>query len=96
MSSRSVPLYTIGVVTQLTGVAQTTLRLYENHGLVAPARTEGGTRRYSDDDVATIRIVAELHVKGVNLVGIAHVLELRTINDELRRRLAENSSPDER
>ena len=85
--SGSVPLYSIAVAAQLTELPAATLRLYEEKGLVTPARTEGGTRRYSDDDIAAIREVAVLQGDGGNLAGVGRVLELRAENAELRRRL---------
>ena len=89
MSDRptGVPLYSIAVAAELTDLPAATLRLYEEKGLVLPARTQGGTRRYSDDDIAAIREVAVLQGDGVNLAGIGRVLELRAENAELRRRL---------
>jgi len=82
-----VPLYSIAVAAELADLLAATLRLYEEKGLVTPARTEGGTRRYSEDDIAAIREVAVLQGDGINLAGIGRVLELRAENAELRRRL---------
>ncbi|MDI9975843.1 MerR family transcriptional regulator [Rhodococcus sp. IEGM 1307] len=59
------------------------LRFYEQHGLINPARTSGGTRRYSDDDLLRLRRIAELIADGVNLTGIARVLDLEHLNMEL-------------
>ncbi|MBC2641975.1 MULTISPECIES: MerR family transcriptional regulator [unclassified Rhodococcus (in: high G+C Gram-positive bacteria)] len=70
------PLYGISVAAELSGFAVGALRLYEQHGLVAPTRTDGGTRRYSDFDIARLRRVAELIGDGVNLVGIGQILAL--------------------
>ena len=66
------------------------LRLYERRGLVDPVRTEGGTRRYSHDDVERLRRIAELLGAGVNLAGIAMVLRLEADNDALRAALDES------
>ncbi|MEY9951871.1 MerR family transcriptional regulator [Leifsonia sp. EB34] len=85
--SGSLPLYSIAVAAQLAELPAATLRLYEEKGLVTPARTEGGTRRYSDDDIAAIRQVAVLQGDGINLAGVGRVLELQAENAELRRRL---------
>lgn len=82
------PLYSIAVASELAGLAPATLRLYEEKGLLTPARTEGGTRRYSDADIARIRLVAQLQDEGVNLPGAARVIELQEQNDALRRELA--------
>jgi MerR family transcriptional regulator, heat shock protein HspR len=80
-SARAV--YAISVAAELTGIDQQTLRLYERRGLLTPARTDGGTRRYSDDDVGRLRRIAELAADGVNLAGIAQILELEDRNCEL-------------
>ncbi|MCK9872279.1 MerR family transcriptional regulator [Nocardiopsis dassonvillei] len=77
-------LYTISVAAELSGVAPRSLRSYEERGLVAPARTEGGTRLYSDDDITRLRRVAELAAQGVNPAGIARILELEEENTRLR------------
>jgi MerR family transcriptional regulator, heat shock protein HspR len=60
------------------------LRLYERHGLVTPARTDGGTRRYSPHDVARMRRIATLAAGGVNIAGIARILDLEDENADLR------------
>ncbi|MGN6204701.1 MerR family transcriptional regulator [Humibacter sp.] len=81
------PLYSIAVAAELADLPAATLRLYEEKGLVKPARTQGGTRRYSDDNITTIREVAALQEDGINLAGVERVLKLRAENAELRRRL---------
>ncbi|MCD5344840.1 MerR family transcriptional regulator [Agromyces sp. H3Y2-19a] len=81
------PLYSIAVAAQLVELQPATLRLYEEKGLLTPARTEGGTRRYSEDDLALVRQVVRLQGDGINLAGIGRVLALEQENDELRRRL---------
>ncbi len=78
-------LYAISVAAELSGTAVQNLRVYESRGLVEPYRTEGGTRRYSDDDIDRIRRVVALLEAGLNLVGIALVLELQDDNERLRR-----------
>ena len=81
------PLYSIAVAAELVDLPAATLRLYEEKGLVKPARTQGGTRRYSDDNITTIREVAAMQEDGINLAGVERVLKLRAENAELRRRL---------
>ena len=76
-------VYGISVTSELSGVGPQTLRLYERRGLLTPSRTEGGTRRYSDDDLERLRRITELVDQGVNLAGIAHILELETRNSQL-------------
>ena len=78
-------LYAISVAAELSGTAVQNLRVYESRGLVEPRRTEGGTRRYSDDDIDRIRRVVALLEAGLNLAGIALVLELQDDNERLRR-----------
>ena len=70
-------------------MAVPSLRLYESQGLLEPDRTPGGTRRYSVNDLERLRAIAELLEAGVNLTGIAMILQLQEENDELRRRLEE-------
>ena len=65
------------------------LRLYERKGLVEPGRTAGGTRRYSDSDIARLRRVGDLINDGINLAGIARVLGLEADNSGLRERNAD-------
>jgi MerR family transcriptional regulator, heat shock protein HspR len=76
-------VYGISVASELTGIDAQTLRLYERRGLLTPARTEGGTRRYSDDDVDRLARISELVGEGVNLAGVAQILHLEHRNSEL-------------
>jgi DNA-binding transcriptional MerR regulator len=82
-------LYSISVAAELTGIGPQTLRLYETKGLVDPDRTDGGTRRYSDQDIRRIQRIAELTAIGLNLAGVGLVLELEAENNLLREQLAE-------
>jgi DNA-binding transcriptional MerR regulator len=89
VSERLVPdpalgVYGISVAADLVGVAPQTLRLYEDRGLLDPARTAGGTRRYSQDDLDRLRRIAELLGDGLNLAGVAAVLGLENDNARLR------------
>jgi DNA-binding transcriptional MerR regulator len=63
------------------------LRAYERRGLLEPDRTDGGTRLYSEQDLTRLRRIAELLEAGLNLAGVAMVLELEEDNARLRRRL---------
>ncbi|PEG58817.1 MerR family transcriptional regulator [Mycolicibacterium boenickei] len=76
-------VYGISVAAELSGIDPQTLRLYERRGLLTPARTEGGTRRYSDDDLDRLQRIAELVADGVNIAGIAQILPLQDRNAEL-------------
>ena len=77
-------LYAISVAAELTGAGVQNLRVYERRGLVDPARTEGGTRRYSENDLDRVRRVLVLLDAGLNLAGIALVLDLEDDNARLR------------
>jgi MerR family transcriptional regulator/heat shock protein HspR len=76
-------VYGISVAAELSGVAVQSLRLYERHGLLTPARSDGGTRRYSADDLARLRRISALVDAGINLAGIARILELEDDNAAL-------------
>lgn len=69
-------VYVISVAAELAGVHPQTLRIYERKGLVEPARTGGGSRRYSDADIAVLRRIQELTTEGLNLAGVKRVLDL--------------------
>jgi len=69
-------VYVISVAAELAGVHPQTLRIYERKGLVDPARTGGGSRRYSDADIALLQKIQELTNDGLNLAGVKRVLDL--------------------
>lgn len=85
--TRSRAVYVISVAAELAGMHPQTLRIYERRGLVSPARTEGGNRRYSDDDIELLRRIAELTNEGMNLEGIRRVMRLEDENARLRAEL---------
>ena len=70
------PLYAISVAAELAETSIQNLRAYESHGLLEPGRTDGGTRRYSDHDVAQLVHIRQLLDDGLNVAGIQRVLEL--------------------
>ena len=84
---RSHGLYGISVAAELVGNAPQNLRLYETRGLINPARSQGGTRRYSDDDLVRLREIGRLLEDGLNLAGVAAVLALQAVNQSLRAEL---------
>jgi MerR family transcriptional regulator, heat shock protein HspR len=86
-------VYGISVVAELSGIPVQSLRLYERHGLLTPSRSEGGTRRYSADDLARLQRISELVAAGVNLAGIARILDLQDDNAALLADNQANSSP---
>ena len=77
-------VYVISVAAELAGVHPQTLRIYERKGLVDPARTGGGSRRYSERDIARLRRIQELTNAGLNLEGVRRVMELEEENERLR------------
>ncbi len=77
-------VYAISVAAELAGVGIQTLRLYEQHGLITPVRSPGGTRRYSGEDLARLARVSALAGQGINLAGIARILDLEDANTALR------------
>ena len=89
LPSPQLGVYGISVAAQLSGVGAQSLRLYEEHGLLTPDRTAGGTRRYSSDDIDRIRRIATILAAGVNLAGIGRILALEADNADLRRRLVD-------
>ncbi|MEW1953168.1 MerR family transcriptional regulator [Terrabacter sp. NPDC080008] len=86
-------VYGITVAAQLVGMEVQSLRLYESRGLLKPDRTEGGTRRYSEDDLARLRRIAGLLADGVNLAGIRMLLELQDENHRLRGEIKRQGPP---
>lgn len=82
-------VYGITTAAELVGTGVQNLRAYEARGLVHPARTQGGTRRYSADDLDRLRHIAALLADGLNLAGVSAVLELEAVNDDLRSLLAQ-------
>lgn len=78
--------YTIGVVAETYGIHQQTLRLYEREGLLAPSRSRGNTRLYTDEDLARLETILSLtRDLGVNLAGVAVILDLLGRIDGLQR-----------
>jgi MerR family transcriptional regulator/heat shock protein HspR len=96
VSTRPVPdprertraVYVISVAAELAGVHPQTLRIYERKGLVDPARTIGGSRRYSEADIELLRRIQELTNDGLNLAGVQRVLALENEVARLRADLA--------
>ena len=89
MSNRShnSAVYVISVAAELAGMHPQTLRIYERRGLVRPARTEGGNRRYSDADIEVLQRISDLTAEGMNVEGIRRVMELEAENARLRDEL---------
>jgi MerR family transcriptional regulator, heat shock protein HspR len=79
-------VYGISVASELSGISEQSLRLYERQGLLTPSRSAGGTRRYSADDLVRLRRISALVASGVNLAGIDRILDLEDHNTALDER----------
>ena len=88
MTNSGVGVFAISVAADMTSMEVQNLRVYERRGLIEPARTPGGTRLYSQDDLDRLIRIRDLLTDGLNLAGIAKVLELET---EIRRLRAANA-----
>lgn len=91
-AARAVPdaaraVYVISVAAELAGVHPQTLRVYERKGLLDPSRTSGGSRRFSERDLARLRHIQELTTAGLNLEGVRQVLVLEAEVGRLRAEL---------
>jgi MerR family transcriptional regulator/heat shock protein HspR len=82
-------VYVISVAAELAGVHPQTLRIYERKGLVDPARTGGGSRRYSEEDIDRLRRIQDLTTEGLNLAGVKRVMELEDEVASLRAQLVD-------
>jgi len=80
-------LYIISVAAELAGVHAQTLRIYERKGLIEPARTEGGSRRYSERDIELLQRIQELTNEGVGLAGVRRILDLEHDLDATREEI---------
>ena len=78
-------VYAISVAAELVSMEVQNLRVYERRGLVEPDRTPGGTRRYSARDLERLERIRDLLADGLNLAGIAQVLELESEVARLRK-----------
>jgi MerR family transcriptional regulator/heat shock protein HspR len=87
MQNSGHPLFGISVAAELVGTTVANVRGYERSGLLTPARTEGGTRRYSQDDVDRLLRIRVLLDAGLNIAGIVRVLDLEDDNSRLRAEL---------
>ena len=81
-------LFSISVAAELAGLHPQTLRIYEREGLLDPARSAGGTRRYSRRDIGRLAEICALTADGLNLAGIRRVLELQEETRQLQAELA--------
>ena len=79
--------YIISVAAERAGVHPQTLRIYERKGLLDPSRTPGGSRRYSDEDIAQMAHIQELTGQGINLEGVRRILALEEQIEDVREQL---------
>jgi MerR family transcriptional regulator/heat shock protein HspR len=84
---RARAVYVISVAAELAGVHPQTLRVYERKGLLDPSRTQGGSRRFSEEDLDRLRHIQALTNGGINLQGVHRVLELEAEVARLRAEL---------
>ena len=87
LSSHAV--YVISVAAEIAGVHPQTLRIYERKGLLDPARTQGGSRRYSEKDLSMLRRIQELTDEGINLAGVKKILRLEAELAQARIQLSQ-------
>ncbi len=82
------PKYTIRIVSELVGLHEQSLRMYERRGLIRPQRSEGNIRLFSDDDVERVRTIKRLMSDlGVNLAGAEVILHMRAQMEEMQQEL---------
>ena len=81
------PIYVISIAAELAGVHPQTLRVYERKGLLTPKRTQGNSRRYSEQDIALLRRIQDLTNEGINLAGVMRILELEKELARMKARL---------
>jgi MerR family transcriptional regulator, heat shock protein HspR len=80
--------YMISAVAEMYGIHPQTLRLYEREGLLKPSRTEGNTRLYTDEDLERLEFILNLaRDLGVNISGIAIILQMRERMEEMNRQM---------
>jgi len=87
MSETTRAVFVISVAAELSEMNPQTLRIYERKGLLEPARTPGGTRRYSQEDIERLQLIQELTSQGLNLEGVRRVLALQEENRTLKRKV---------
>ncbi len=82
--------YMISAVAEMYDIHPQTLRLYEREGLLKPSRTEGNTRLYTDEDIERLELILSLaRDLGVNISGIAIILQMRERMEEMQRQMAD-------
>jgi MerR family transcriptional regulator/heat shock protein HspR len=87
MTDSTRAVFVISVAAELAGMHPQTLRIYERKGLIDPARTPGGTRRYSQEDIERLQLIQDMTAEGMNLEGVRRVLALQEENRRLKKKL---------
>ena len=88
--NRTKALFMISIAAELAGMHPQTLRIYEQKGLITPARTPKNTRLYSEEDIKRLRYIQQLTTElGMNLAGVEKVIELEAQIDNLHSRIAD-------
>ena len=85
-------VYVISVFAEIAGVHPQTLRNYERSGLLNPQRTSGGSRRFSEADLAALRRIQDLTNEGVNLEGVRRIMKLEADVERLREELDQRTT----
>src|SRR5205085_4795647 len=82
--------YMISAVAEMYGIHPQTLRLYEREGLLKPSRSEGNTRYYTEEDLQRLEFILSLaRDLGVNISGMAIILQMRERMEEMQRQISE-------
>jgi MerR family transcriptional regulator/heat shock protein HspR len=88
--ARSKAAYMISAVAEQYQIHPQTLRLYEREGLLAPSRSDGNTRLYTDEDLERLEVILQLTRElGVNLAGVEIILNMRQKMEEMQRQISE-------
>jgi MerR family transcriptional regulator/heat shock protein HspR len=87
MTESTRAVFVISVAAELAGMHPQTLRIYERKGLIDPARTPGGTRRYSQEDIERLQLIQDMTAEGMNLEGVRRVIALQEENRRLKKKL---------
>ena len=87
MDDPNAPLYTVGMVADMLGVQPAFLRRLDTQQVVQPARSDGGQRRYTRDEISQIQRVSDMAAEGLSLAGIRRLLLLEAENADLRQQL---------
>src|SRR3954447_1028928 len=88
--TKSKAAYMISAVSERYGIHPQTLRLYEREGLLAPSRSDGNTRLYTDEDLERLEVILQLTRElGVNLAGVEIILNMREKMEAMQRQMME-------